>query len=276
MTGKGCDRRPAASTGVVARSVRAALCGGVLVALTGLQVVWAQDPVSCTKGDIGPQSPRDLTKIVAGTNPVTFAKAPPPGGMHLCNVHFHQFAEHRGIAFSGLAGKGDNKGYYCNKSKLKADSHGTACQPKGNGHGAALAVGDTIEVHWVFTSCDVKPGPGLGGCVSCANAQLRVEARVFYLTDDAKAATFANKDGAVPLPAASQAVEYLGSTTGIKYGKPSDCSPYPVTWHVSQACSPLSINSVADWCAKENVFKEDHAHGVRPLVKDAKLLSRVK
>jgi hypothetical protein len=252
------------------------LCGGVLLALMGLQVAWAQDPASCTKAGIGPQSPRDLVNVVAGTNPVTFPKAPPPGKMHLCNVHFHQFAEHRGIGFSNIAGKGDNKGYYCNTSKPKAGSHGTACRPKGGGHGAALAVGDTIEVHWVFTSCDVQPGPGLGGCVSCANAQLRVEARVFSLTDDPKAATFAGKDGAIPLPAAGKAVEYLGSTTGTKYAKSSDCSPYPVTWHVSQACSPLSIKSVADWCAKGNAFKEDHAHGVRPLVKDAKLLSPAK
>ena len=107
--------------------------------------------------------------------------------MHLCNVHFHQFAEHKGTGFSEVAGKGNNKGYSCNKntSQPKADGPGTACKPKGAGHGAALAVGDTIEVHWVFTTCDVKPGPGLAGCASCANAQLRVEARVFYLANDA-------------------------------------------------------------------------------------------
>ena len=251
-------------------------CALALIVLAGLQVARAQDPASCTKAGIGPQSPRDLSKLVAGTNPVNFAKASPPGKMHLCNVHFHQFAEHRGTGYSGVAGKGDNKGYYCNKSKPVAGSHGTACQPKGEAHGSALAVGDTIEVHWVFTSCDVKPGPGLGGCVSCPNAQLRVEGRVFYLTNDAKAATFADKDGRIALPAAGKAVEYLGSTTGSKYGKPSDCSPFPVTWNVSQACSPLNIKSVANWCANDNVYKEDHAHGVRPLVKDAKLLSRVR
>jgi Delta carbonic anhydrase len=255
---------------------KAAPCALALIVLADLQVARAQDPASCTKAGIGPQSPRDLTKLVAGTNPVTFAKAPPAGKMHLCNVHFHQFAEHRGTGYSGVAGKGDNKGYYCNASKPLAGSHGSACKPKGDGHGSALAVGDTIEVHWVFTSCDVKPGPGLGGCASCPDAQLRVEGRVFYLTNDAKAAAFAGKDGTIPLPAAGKAVEYLGSTTGPKYGKATDCSPFPVTWHVSQACSPLNIKSVANWCANDNVYKEDHAHGVRPLVKDAKLLSRVR
>ena len=229
------------------------------------------------RAGVGPQSPRDLTQLVAGTNPVTFAKAPSADKMQLCNVHFHQFAEHKGAEYSTEAGKGDNKGYACNQSKPKADAHGTACAPKGGGHGAALSVGDTIEVHWVFTSCDVKPGPGLSGCASCANAQLRVEARVFHLTDDAGAATFADQEGRIPLPPASATVEYLGSTTGSdKYGKPDSCSPLAVTWNVSQACTPLKISNVGDWCARENVFKEDHAHGVRPLVQDAKLLSAVK
>ena len=92
-----------------------------------------------------------------------------------------------------------------------------------------------------------------------------------------QAAAFADNEGKIALPAAVNAVEYLGSTTGSdKYAKPGNCSPLPVTWNVSQACSPLKISSVGDWCAKENVFKEDHAHGVRPLVKDAKLLSAVK
>lgn len=256
---------------------KAVLCSCALMALTGLQGAWAQDPVACTKAVIGPQAPRDLTKIAAGTNPVTFAKAPSPDKMHLCNIHFHQFAEHKGTEYSAEAGKGENKGFSCNKAKPKADAHGTACKPKGTGHGAALAVGDTIEVHWVFTTCDVKPGPGLGGCVSCPNRQLRVEARVFYLTDDASGGTFADNEGKIALPAASNTVEYLGSTTGSKnYAKPGDCSPFSVTWNVSQACSPLKISSVGDWCAKENVYKEDHAHGARPLVTDEKLLSAIK
>ena len=178
-------------------SVKAVLLGSALMVLTSMQAAWAQEPISCARAGVGPQSPRDLTQLVAGTNPVTFAKAPSADKMQLCNVHFHQFAEHKGAEYSTEAGKGDNKGYACNQSKPKADAHGTACAPKGGGHGAALSVGDTIEVHWVFTSCDVKPGPGLSGCASCANAQLRVEARVFHLTDDAGAATFADQEGRI-------------------------------------------------------------------------------
>lgn len=262
--------------GTAVALLRAVLCSCALLVLTSLQGAWAQDPVACTKAGVGPQSPRDLTKIDPGTNPVTFAKAPSADKMRLCNVHFHQFAEHKGKGYSSEAGKGDNKGFACNQGPAKAAGQGTACKPK-NGHGTARSVGDTIEVHWVFTSCDVKPGPGLGGCASCPNAQLRVEARVFYLTDDATGATFADAAGNVALPAVSDTVEYLGSTTGgDKYAKSGNCSPLPVTWNVTQACSPLKLSSVGDWCAKDNAFKEDHAHGVRPLVRDAKLLSAVK
>jgi len=273
------DNAGSISARVVAPLARVLVCSFALLASTSLQAVWAQDPVACAKTDIGPQSPRDLTKFDPGTNAVKSAPAPSADKMNLCNVHFHQFAEHKGTEYSREAGKGENKGFYCNgkTSQPKGDGHGTACKPKGAGHGTALAVGDTIEVHWVYTNCNVKPGPGLGGCVSCPNFQVRVEARVFYLTNDASAATFADKDGKIALPAASNPVEYLGSTTGSKnYGQAGNCSPYPVTWNVSQACRPLSITSIADWCAKENVFKEDHAHGVRPLVKDAKLLSPIR
>ena len=132
--------------------LKAVLCSCALLILTSLQAAWAQDPVACTKAGIGPQSPRDLTKIDPGTNPVTFAKAPSADKMRLCNVHFHQFAEHKGKGYSGEAGKGDNKGFACNEgpAKPKAAGQGTACKPK-SGHGTALSVGDTIEVHWVFT-----------------------------------------------------------------------------------------------------------------------------
>jgi hypothetical protein len=62
------------------------------------------------------------------------------------------------------------------------------------GHGAFHGVkpGDTIEVHWVYSSCDVAPGPGLGACLSkaCANPQLRVEAQAFLLVNDPKALNF--------------------------------------------------------------------------------------
>jgi hypothetical protein len=114
----------------------------------------------------------------------------------------------------------------------------------------------------------------LDGCFSsnCTNPQLRVQARVFYLSGDAKA-------GGLPTapPADNAAVEYLGSTTGSKkYPRPDTCSPFAVTWNVSPACSPIKFASIKDFCAAKNVFAEDHAHGVRKLVEEPKLLSAIK
>ena len=59
--------------------------------------------------------------------------------------------------------------------------------------------GDTIEVHWVHTTCDVDPGKGLGSCLSdaCANPQLRVEAQVFLVVNDENALS-AQRDVRLP------------------------------------------------------------------------------
>ena len=230
--------------------------------------------IACAKA--GPQAPRDVTRS-AGGNAVTFAKAPPAGKMHLCDIHFHKFAEHRASGYKKLAGTGDHKGYFCNGHAPKAhESHGSS-------HGChGIEAGDTIEVHWVFTTCDVKPGPTLGSCFTdtCKHPQLRVEARVFHLTGDKSGGDFGKfsdySSGRVSLPAAQGAVEYLGSTTGDAYNDGS-CSPFKVTWNVGSACTPLRMASIDHWCGKDkNAFKEDHAHGVRRLVTDAKLLSSIK
>jgi len=43
----------------------------------------------------GPQSPRDLA-TVGGANSNAFRTAPASSQMHLCNIHFHENAEHKG------------------------------------------------------------------------------------------------------------------------------------------------------------------------------------
>lgn len=65
-----------------------------------------------------------------------------------------------------------------------------------------------------------------------------------------------------------------GLTTGPKYTE-STCSPLQVTWSVRPKCAKLDINSLGAWC-ENNEFKEDHAHGVRKLVTNTKLLSKIK
>ena len=230
----------------------------------------------------GPQTPRDITSR-SGTNPRTFSLAPSYHEMNLCNIHFHANAEHKGAGFALFAGAGEHGGYQCNHTPaltaadLKAPVH-DAC------HG--LKPGDTIEVHWVYSSCDVQPGEGLGACLSdkCANPELRVEARVFLVVNDPTALNFADfsyggtkADGlyqAKALPErVGDLVVFRGSTTGPKYSD-DKCSPLQVTWSVGPQCARIDINSLEKWC-EGNVFKEDHAHGVRPLVTAPELLSKI-
>jgi hypothetical protein len=234
----------------------------------------------------GPQTPRDIDNRI-GENERLFSLAPGYEDMNLCNIHFHVNAEHKAKAFSIYAGEGEHGhggGYQCNDGKslsveeLKAPAKNNC---------AGVKPGDTIEVHWVYSSCDVKPGKGLGSCLSdsCANPNLRVETQVFIVVNDASAINFGDLayDGhmvnglhqAKALPTdTGNPVLFLGSTTGPKYTE-EKCSPFQVTWSVRPQCAKVDINSLSKWC-EGNVFKEDHAHGVRKLVTNPKLLSEIK
>jgi hypothetical protein len=227
----------------------------------------------------GPQTPRDIDSVV-GENKVAFTFAPPASEMNLCNIHFHENAEHKAADFSIYAGdghEGHDSGYECAMSTQLSDaemawSGDGVCKSE---HGD-LIPGDTIEVHWVHSSCDVQPGPTLGSCLSekCSNPELRVETQVFTLVA-AGGLDFNELQTAQALPTNTGVpVEFIGSTTGPKYSE-QNCSEYQVTWNVRPKCAKLNINSVGDWC-KGNVFKEDHAHGVRKLVTNPKLLSEIK
>ncbi len=56
-----------------------------------------ENSTACT--EFGPQTPRDIANAL-GTNKVKFPIAPPSSEMNLCNIHFHQAAEHKAPAFS--------------------------------------------------------------------------------------------------------------------------------------------------------------------------------
>jgi hypothetical protein len=239
---------------------------------------------STCKG-FGPQTPRDIDSTI-GTNKRQFSLAPSYKLMNLCNIHFHNSAEHKAKNFSihvDNDAHGHGGGYQCAISKklspaeLKAPSEDIC-----NG----LKPGDTIEVHWVHSSCDITPGEGLGACLSesCANPDLRVETQVFTLVNSAAAFKFDDfaYEGkkvkgfhqAKSLPIITgTSIEFLGSTTGPKYNN-QQCSPLQVTWSVRPICAKLDINSLGAWC-KSNVFNENHAHGVRALVTEPELLSPI-
>jgi len=234
----------------------------------------------------GPQTPRDIDNL-AGENKRNFSIAPSYKEMNLCNIHFHTNAEHKAKDFSIYVGDGDHGhggGYQCNNTKSLSEAELKV--PKEN-YCKGVKPGDTIEVHWVHTSCDVKPGKGLGSCLSdsCANPNLRVETQVFTVVNDELALNFNdlsydgnNVDGyhqAKAIPTITgKPVEFLGSTTGPKYTE-KKCSPLQVSWSVRPKCAKVDINSLNHWC-KGNIFEEDHAHGVRKLVTNPKLLSEIK
>ena len=242
-----------------------------------------------TKGQgFGPQSPRDLTSL-HGTNKVEFASAPHYTQMSLCDIHFHKNAEHRGGEFLTYAGNGDGHGYFSgykysgpalSRSEL-APVRGDIC-PSDHG---SLHPGDTIEVHHVFSSAQgARLGNGLGTCLSDAvvNPQLRVEGQVYVLVNDRKAADFAELTKHEKVGGVNQAtnipnttgtpIEYEGSTTGPSYNEKG--SPFQVSWSVRPNVMKVNIKTVGKWC-KGNIFEEDHAHGVRNIVKHKPLLSTI-
>lgn len=242
---------------------------------------------SNTKGKgFGPQSPRDID-TAAGSNSRAFNLAPAYTQMNLCNIHFHKNAEHKGGEFTKYAGNGDGHGYQggfkfagkLSKAEL-APVKGEVCPSKHGG----LKPGDTIEVHYVHSTAQVKPGPTLGACLNDAvkNPQLRVETQVYVLVNDKKAMDFGeltkigSKNGmqqALNIPSSTGTpVQYAGSTTGPGYNEKG--SPFEVTWNVRPKVAKVNIETVGEWC-KGNVFKEDHAHGVRNLVQNQDLLSKI-
>lgn len=235
----------------------------------------------------GPQAPRDLASK-KGANKRTFATAPAYQQMNLCNVHFHKNAEHKGGEFTTYAGHGDGHGFesgYKYSGKLSAAESKPLSEEVCNSEHGGLQAGDTIELHYVHSTAQVVPGPTLNSCLSesDSNPQLRVEAQVFVLVNDPKAADFNALTQVGQVNGYQQAlnvpkntgnpIHYAGSTTGPAYNEKG--SPLQVSWSVRPKVVKVSAETVGQWC-KSNIFKEDHAHGVRNLVTNVNLLSPMK
>lgn len=234
----------------------------------------------------GPQSPRDIA-AVGGENNRIFEAAPAYTAMNLCNIHFHENAEHKGGEFTTYAGNGDGKGYgtgFKYDGTLSEAELAPYDQQVGTSAHGDLVPGDTIEVHYVHTTAQVTPGPTLGSCLSEAimNPQLRVEAQVFVLVNDDSALDFVDLmhhevvDGLHQAPNiptdTGTPVQYAGSTTGPSFNEAG--SPLQVSWSVRPEVAKVSISSVDAWL-QDNAFDEDHAHGVRNLVLNPALLSPI-
>ncbi len=250
------------------------------MAAESMAVEAAAEPSLCV--DMGPQTPRDITSAL-GLNSDNFALAPPASEMNLCNIHTHTNAEHKGPDFSVFVSDTDDGGYACNATAELTEAELAPAEGAYQG----VKPGDTIEVHWVHTSCPATPGPGLGACVpeSCDNPLLRVEAQVFLVVNDDSALDFTTMaydgntvDGfhqAKMIPDnTGDPVLFRGSTTGPSYDQ-STCSPAKVTWNVRPMCAKVDINSLHRWAENGNVFEEDTSHGVRQLVTAQELLSPI-
>lgn len=249
------------------------------------QAAMTQEAAAMPEGlclDAGPQTPRDISSVF-GSNTVEFPFAPAAAEMNLCNIHTHTNAEHKGPGFSVFVDATDDGGYACNETSELSDAE-LAPAP---GAYAGVAPGDTIEVHWVHTSCAATPGPGLGSCVpeGCSDPLLRVEAQVFLVVNDPGALDFMDMayqgnvvDGrhqALMIPDdTGEPVLFRGSTTGPSYTQ-SKCSPAQVTWNVRPSCAKLDINSLHRWAESDNVFEETESHGVRQLVTAPELLAPI-
>ena len=246
----------------------------------------AQLTVNTDGKGFGPQAPRDIDSM-AGNNKRFFSASPASTEMNLCNIHFHKNAEHKGGEFTEYAGNGDGHGYqsgYKYSGKLKDSESQSLGHDVCPSEHSVLNVGDTIEVHYVYSTAMITPGPTLGSCLSDSikNPQLRVETQVYVLVNDDKALDFVNlskfeeKNGfyqAVNIPSnTGTPIQYAGSTTGPGYNEKA--SPFQVTWSVRPNVAKVNIETVGTWC-KGNIFKEDHAHGVRNLVVNQDLLSEI-
>lgn len=258
-------------------------CGGLFAeASQGLENVpkSSENPVPCV--GLGPQAPRDISSPF-GLNQESFPLAPAAEQMNLCNIHTHTNAEHKGPGFSILVSNASHGGYACNDTAQLSAAELAPVEGAYKG----VKPGDTIEVHWVHTSCNSTPGEGLGACVpeGCDKPLLRVESQVFLVVNDPRALDFSAMDyGGTDAEGLHQAkmipdttgepVLFRGSTTGPSYNQ-SRCSPVRVTWNVRPQCARLDIHSLHRWAAGGNVFKETKSHGVRELVTVPELLSSI-
>lgn len=283
----------ASGAALVAAGVATFYLAMPLVAETGEEVsddfIAAQRAALAAATDgagFGPQAPRDIDSA-AGANAIIYGEAPSPDLLNLCNIHFHEGAEHRGGSFTTYLGNGDGAGYNTGwgyDGELTEAELAPIDYLVGN-EAHPLEPGDTIEMHYVHTSSQITPGPTLGSCLSdsIGNPQLRVEAFVYVLVNDDSAADLVelNAVGQVggywqptgmPYGEAGTPVAYEGSTTGPSYNETG--SPFQVSWSVHPEVIKVSIASVAAWLA-DNQFDESYAHGVRNLVVNESLLSQI-
>lgn len=226
----------------------------------------------------GPQSPRDIDSAT-GTNSTLFRTSNNPDKMSLCDIHYHWNAEHKSTEYSTPVNSGDEHSGWAIVAPVstdpvfRAENDISKLLGDPSAHEIGVIPGDTIEIHWVYTSCDVDyavldPVNGLGNCTSkvCANPELRVVAQVFEVVEHNADLTILD----APMAHNDATVVYAGSTTGPGFNN-DHCSPFQVTWDVKQTAATIDAHALAEWSHTLG----EHAHGVRELVTRDNLLSPI-
>lgn len=194
------------------------------------------------------------------------------------------------LGYSIAAGEGYKGGYQCDRTAYLTPEQLREPEREPGKRGCEnVRAGDTIEVHWVFTSCEVSPGRTLKTCTPAGQTcALRVESQIFTLVNDDKAHDFstyapAAKDvtrlSTMTLPAGERVV-YAGSTTNKAYNTSDKCSPARVFWGVRKQCELLNVKTLHEWCEKNedatSPFKgQTEGHDPRGLVTRQELLAPI-
>jgi hypothetical protein len=235
--------------------------------------------VACS--DAGTQSPADVSEgaLASGASILpTNAILRNVSLMTLANVHYHSPAEHRSQGEFSTPNASES-GFACDDA---SDATGTARVVATNGDDVSdaryafsfcqdVAVGDTIELHWVYSTGAARTGvsDGLSGAFATQNnPYVVVRAQVFKITNN-PSDDVADLLVSWNTTLVSDAVRYVGSTTGDKYDNVDRCSPFLVIWHVDRECHRVSARSLDEMCRvmKDNGLSDDlKAHAARQLV----------
>jgi len=235
------------------------------------------DVLLCT--DAEAQSPRDVTP---GSFGAKSGRNIPPlnydviNDLVQVNTHFHYGAEHYSEgqydqvnAGSGeyMPGTGEQPGWFCDNEKLGVTTQ--ELTPFTFQYCDGVEVGNTYEIHWVYSSGGSTIADGLGGAFARTNnADVIVASRSFVVVNDGGN----NVEDLLHTPGFESApTTYYGSTTGASFDN-TVCSPYQVTWAVDPMCNLISASSFDTMCRdmKEQyqMTADTAAHGSRTLVSE--------
>ena len=231
-----------------------------------LDASWNEDgsgsgnAVACATAQ--PQSPKDVSNALYGTKtPQARVYDVSLNGLKHVNTHYHLGAEHKSIngeydtahvttsAARKLLNAGTVEyGFYCD-AKVNALTVSDVA-PYTFEHCSNTEVGQTYELHYVYSSGGTGIADGLGGAFALqANPTVIVRAQVYYVTNN-------DADDVDDLMSGwnssriSDAVTYSGSTTGRSYNNDDACSPYQITWQVDRECHKVSAKSFDARCYK--------------------------